>query len=312
MNRTEKEFLTYLKINKNYSNYTISSYQRDLDLYFEFLVLNDYDFQNVNTKIIREFMESRLINDDSNGDSKRTLHRRIACLRTFYNFLYSKNLVKSNPFLSIRMKNETNKLPRVLTEEQVDLLFSMNKKRTDEMMIRDQAIMEVLYSSGIRCSELINIKITDIDVRTRTIRVYGKNMKERYVPFSEDAKNSIMEYSKSLRKVLLEKSTKLESKKLLFLNSKGDALTSRGLEYILTTIEKKSVLNFGFSLHPHVFRHTFATRLLDRGADIKIIQELLGHESINTTQIYTHVSKESLISEYNKYFPTSSSKLDEQ
>lgn len=312
MNRTEKEFLTYLKVNKNYSNYTISSYQRDLDLYFEFLVLNDYDFQNVNTKIIREFMESRLINDDSNGDSKRTLHRRIACLRTFYNFLYSKNLVKSNPFLSIRMKNETNKLPQVLTEEQVDLLFSMNKKRTDEMMIRDQAIMEVLYSSGIRCSELINIKITDIDVRTRTIRVYGKNMKERYVPFSEDAKNSIMEYSKSLRKVLLEKSTKLESKKLLFLNSKGDALTSRGLEYILTTIEKKSVLNLGFSLHPHVFRHTFATRLLDKGADIKIIQELLGHESINTTQIYTHVSKESLISEYNKYFPTSSSKLDEQ
>lgn len=311
MNRTEKEFLTYLKVNKNYSDYTISSYQRDLDLYFEFLVLNDYDFQNVNTKIIREFMESRLIKDDSNGDSKRTLHRRIACLRTFYNFLYSKNLVKSNPFLSIRMKNETNKLPQVLTEEQVNLLFSMNKKRTDEMMIRDQAIMEVLYSSGIRCSELINIKITDIDVKTRTIRVYGKNMKERYVPFSEDAKNSIMEYSKNLRKLLLEKSTKLESKKILFLNSKGDALTSRGLEYILAAIEKKSGLIFGFPLHPHIFRHTFATRLLDRGADIKIIQELLGHESINTTQIYTHVSKESLISEYNKYFPTSSSNLDE-
>lgn len=303
MNRIENEFLRYLKNNLNYSNNTIVAYQHDIDVFLDFLYQKNYDFQNINKAIIREFIIERTsLTSNKNMDSDRSLKRRISSLRKFYNYMYLNDLVQSNPFIGIRMKGKNEKLPDIIYEQQINRLLTLNNERKDNLKSRDQAILELMYSSGLRCSEVINLKISDIDFSTNTIRVFGKGKKERFVPFNNSAKKEIIEYSKELRNELLVKTDDINNRKYLFLNKRGEKLTSRGLQYILSSLQKKLSLDIGFSLHPHALRHSFATRLLDNGADLKTIQELLGHESISTTQIYTHVSKKSLKSEYDKFF----------
>ena len=194
------------------------------------------------------------------------------------------------------------KLPEVLYEEEINLLFEENKKRSDKYVSRDQAIIELLFASGLRVSELCSIKLNNIQLKQRIIRVYGKGKKERIVPFSMSAQKTIDIYMKTLR---MELSLKENSKhdNYLFLNEFGNPLTPRGVQYILNSIEKK--LGLGLSLHPHKFRHTFATTMLDRGADLRTIQEILGQESLSTTQVYTHVSTKRMKDDYSKYFPRS-------
>ena len=160
-----------------------------------------------------------------------------------------------------------------------------------------------MFSSGIRCSETINLKLTDINFSLNVALINGKRNKQRYVPFSLNAKQALISYIENTRKVLMNKNPNYEDKKYLFLNKNGSKLSARGLEYIFKTITLKTGISFDFSFHPHSLRHTFATHLLNNGADIKTIQELLGHSSLNTTQIYTHVSLEKLKEDYNKYFP---------
>ena len=168
-------------------------------------------------------------------------------------------------------------------------------------MERDQAILELLYASGFRGSELVNINVSDVDFRGRIIKVIGKGSKERIVPFSIECQKALNTYYKDLRPKLLLKSTSEEIPTKLFLNSKGEKLTLRGLEYILHQIENKTGIFLG--LHPHMLRHTFATGLLERGADLRVIQTMLGHASISTTQIYTHVTTEAMKKEYNEAHP---------
>ncbi len=305
MNRQEQEFLDYLRHDLQYSENTVIAYKQDIDLFLEYLYEEGEDFTNIDKMVIRNFMQTRLetVNYRGNNESERTLRRRICSLRKFYKYLYKRNVVSSNPFLMIRQPKKHDKMPDVLYNSQVEQLLKANNERTDSLKNRDQALLELMYSSGMRCSEVVNLKILDIDFSGRFIRVFGKGKKERIVPFSNEAKLCLIDYIKNYRPLLLNKCPIEKHTNYVFLNNRGEKLTTRGLEFIMQNIIKKTGLSLGFDLHPHTLRHTFATHLLEGGADLRLIQELLGHESINTTQIYTHVSKEALKNQYNTYFP---------
>ncbi len=310
MTKEQALFLSHLKHELNYSENTIKSYSQDITIFENFLLEKGLDFRNITRDDVRLFMAERLKNKTyrSNNESPRSVRRRISALKKYYSYLYEQNIVESNPFLLIVSPKKHDKLPEVLYESQIKVLFEANKNRTDPLQSRDQALLELMYSSGLRCSEVINLKTTDIVFSSRYMRIIGKGNKERIVPFSIEAKNAMIDYAKFLRVQLIEDNMVDKKTPYFFLNSKGKQLTSRGLEYILKEIVKKTGLSLGFDLHPHVLRHSFATHLLDKGADLRMIQELMGHESVGTTSIYMHVSKEKIKSEYNKFFPQNSAK----
>ena len=299
MNKTEKEFLDYLKFERNYSDNTIVSYRQDIDCFNSFNYQQDHDYFKLTKKDIRDFETYRL----TNGDSKRSLSRRISSLRHYYRFMQRKKYIFNNPFLGIDSLKKEIKYPEALYYSQIVELFSRNEKREDSLSSRDQALLELLYSSGMRCSEVVNLKTIDIDFPSRTIRVFGKGKKERIVPFSDTCKKAMILYAKYLRESLLSTLPVDKKSNYFFLNSKGGRLTNRGVEYILHEIERKNGMNIG--LHPHLLRHSFATHLLENGADLRSIQILLGHESINTTQVYTNITKETMKKEYDEFFPRS-------
>ena len=197
-----------------------------------------------------------------------------------------------NPFYFINNPKKEKTLPHVLYPEQVETLLAENKKRTDNLKYRDECILEILYSSGVRVHELVNITLQDIDIKSRIIRINeGKGKKDRLVGFDERTQKTLLDYVRKYR-VELENNNKNGMVDYLFLSAKGEQLTTRGVQYILKQIELKTGLDYG--LHPHTLRHSFATNLLNNGADLRVIQELLGHSSLNTTQIYTHVSEEAM------------------
>lgn len=290
MNLPTKEFLNHLKTERNYSDKTIDAYRRDIELFFRFLNENDIPFDKVDLPVIRNFLSSEL----NEGKTKRSCARRISTLRHFYHYLEKEKYIEVNYFDFLNTIRIDKKNPSVLKDNQIELLFAKNKERTDDAMLRDQAIIETLYYCGLRASELINLEIQDVNIRSRILRVIGKGDKERIVPFSFECARTLDKYSKECRPILARKSKLLNT--YYFLNNKGKKLTVRGLEYIINSIEQKT--NVYFDLHPHVLRHSFATHLLDNGADLRVIQELLGHSSINSTQVYTHVSKEMMKKEY--------------
>lgn len=310
MTKEQALFLSHLKHELNYSENTIKSYSQDITIFENFLLEKNLDFRKISRDDVRLFMAERLKNKTyrGNNESPRSVRRRISALKKYYSYLYDQNMVDSNPFLLIVSPKKHDKLPEVLYESQIKALFGANKNRTDPLQSRDQALLELMYSSGLRCSEVINLKTSDIVFSSRYMRIIGKGNKERIVPFSNEAKNVMIDYAKFLRVQLIEDNMVDKKTPYFFLNSKGKQLTSRGLEYILKEIVKKTGLSLGFDLHPHVLRHSFATHLLDKGADLRMIQELMGHESVGTTSIYMHVSKEKIKSEYNKYFPQNSTK----
>jgi len=297
MNLTEQQFLEYLKYERQYSDNTVLSYKQDLDCFHDYLFNEEIDYLKLTERDIRDFETFRIMN----GDSKRSLSRRISGLRHYYKFMYKRGYVKTNPFLTLESIKKEIKYPEALYYSQIEELFNRNAERTDVLASRDQALLELLYSSGMRCSEIVNLKTVDIDFPDRTIRVFGKGKKERIVPFSETAKRAMISYAKTLRENMLKDLPVDKKTQYFFLNKKGQQLTNRGVEYILHQVEEKNGMNIG--LHPHILRHSFATHLLENGADLRSIQVLLGHESINTTQVYTNITKETMKREYKKYFP---------
>lgn len=297
MNRYESDFLKYLKHLRNYSDNTIKAYKRDVDEFEDFLFNENLNLEDVNKEIIRDYLSYLMLDRNLN---KRSVRRSTCALRHYYRFLLRKKVVQKNPFAGMKSIKVTTKYPKVLYFNQVSQLLNANRERKDKLMIRDQAILELMLSSGMRNSEIINTRTIDINFNERYIKVLGKGKKERLVPFSMSAKQTMLDYAKNLRKELALKNKEKSSINYFFLNSKGEQLSERGLQYILKQVSQKSGLNI--DLYPHMLRHTCATNLLDGGADLREIQELLGHESISTTQIYTHVSKETLKDQYNKYF----------
>lgn len=283
-----QEFADYLKNNLNYSPRTIESYVFDIESLYKFVFKEGVDIDDIDMPIIRNYLSTEL----ERGITKKTLCRRLSCYRHYFAFLKNKGYVHENCFIFVKSPKKEIRYPRALYVEQVDNLFSRNKERSDHLMLRDQVILEILYASGLRASEFVNIKLQDIDLKSRSIRVIGKGNKERVVPFTKDAALVAKDYLKICRPHLLSKNKKDFNIEYFILNDQGKHMTVRGLEYILKNIEKLTGCNY--DLHPHMLRHTFATHLLEGGADLRVIQELMGHESIDTTQIYTHVTEESI------------------
>ena len=303
MNKPEQEFLDHLLVARNYSPKTVKSYQEDIDKFCEFIYHEGVMIDDVDVICIRNFLTEEL----NQGISKRSCKRRLSSLKHFYKYMVNVGYIKDNPFVFISAPKVETKYPHALYKDQIEELFKRNAERTDELALRDQAILYLLYYSGIRAHELVNLPIQSVYLRERAIRVLGKGNKERIVPFSIDCQKVLKKYIDKERPILVQKHIELEKRKPedkksddllspLFFNANGGQLTTRGLEYILDAIEEKIGLYVG--LHPHILRHSFATHLLENGADLRVIQELLGHESINATQVYTHVTEEAMKETY--------------
>ncbi len=300
MNKPTAEFLDYLKNECNYSPRTIDSYASDIKSFFLYLGEINVLFDYVEAGVIRKFLSKEL----SSGVSKRTCARKLCSLKKFYKFLFNNGYISDNPFLYVDTPKLEKRFPGALSKDQIKEIFFKNEQRDDDLMLRDQAIIKTLYYSGIRASELVNLKLQDVDFKNRSLRIIGKGNKERVVPISNDAKASIEKYLKESRNFLLVKAEMLTNN--LFINYKGENLTREGLDVILSNIEQKASLNY--HLHAHIFRHSFATHLLEAGADLRTIQELLGHESIDATQVYTHVSTKAMKETYFASHPRAKKK----
>ena len=290
MNKPEQEFLDHLLVVRKYSPRTVKSYQEDIDKFCEFIYHEGVMIDDVDAICIRNFLTEEL----NQGISKRSCKRRLSSLKHFYKYMVNVGYTKDNPFIFISAPKVETKYPHALYKDQIAELFKRNAERTDELALRDQAILYLLYYSGIRADELVKLDVQSVALKDRVVRVLGKGNKERIIPFTPECQKVLKTYIDKERIVLLRKSKDLSP--ALFLNAQGERLTTRGLEYILDAIEEKIGLYVG--LHPHILRHSFATHLLENGADLRVIQELLGHESINATQVYTHVTEEAMKETY--------------
>lgn len=291
------EYASYLLYQKNYSKETIDSYTRDINKFLDFMNNENYTLNSVDSTLIRNFLAQETLD----GISKRSNARRVIALRQFYEYLVKNNYVEFNPFIIISTPKVDKKLPEFMYLEEINNLFELNSQRKDFLMHRDQAIIELLFSSGLRVSELVNLTLQDLNLKERMMRIVGKGNKERIVPFSLKTQKTLNVYLENTRKQLISDSGNMIGTNYVFLNSRGEKLTTRGVEYILQEIENKTGVTL--SLHPHKFRHSFATHLLNQGLDLRTIQELMGHSSLSSTQVYTHVSNQKMHDEYEKAFP---------
>ena len=302
MNKAEKDYLDYLILERNYSLKTADSYRRDIDHFFDYLDRQNVRFDQVDKQFIRDWLSEEL----DRGISNRSCQRRMSALRGFYRFSVDRGYCDVNPFLVVRAPKIPVRYPTAMTYQEILALFDANLARTDELADRDQAILELMYASGMRASEVVSFTNRQVDYANRIIRVYGKGKKERMVPFSKTAMKAMKKYFTESRPILLSRHKSSQMADTFFLSARGNPLTVRGLEYVLKEIERKTGVYCG--IHPHEFRHTFATHLLEGGADLRVIQELLGHESLSTTQVYTHVSPESMKTQYDACFPRAKKK----
>lgn len=274
-------FLKYLKIEKNYSNLTIINYGKDLKIFLKFLEENHInEYKVINYKLMRKFLKFLYEQEYS----KKSIARHISSLRSFFKYLAKEKKITNNPMTLISNPKLDKKLPKYLYYEELEKILSIPDKTTI-LGMRDLTILELLYSTGVRVSELVNIKIDDIDFDERQIKILGKGNKERMVLYGKVLDNYFKEY-------LPKRNELAKSHNYLLINKFGNKLTDRGVRLIIDNILKKGMIDYHIS--PHMLRHTFATHMLDNGADLKCVQELLGHKNLSSTQIYTHVSNERL------------------
>lgn len=277
----KEKFLDYLQNIKKYSDNTIINYEIDIDRYINYLKLNKIDIFKIEYKNVLDYISYLKKNHKSTS-----INRSISSIRTYYNYLIKNNYTNSNPFKIVNGMKKEKKLPEYFKyNEYVELVNSIDINTN--LGIRNKCIFEVLLCTGCRCNELVNIKLDDINLNEKEIKVLGKGNKERIVYLGSYAIESIEKYL-SIRNEILGK----KDNNYLFINHLGDKLTTRGIRDIIDKILLKSSNNM--KITPHTFRHSFATMLLNEGCDLKSVQELLGHVSLSTTSIYTHVSNEEL------------------
>ena len=296
----KKQFTQYLQIEKNAALNTVVHYEKDLDEYFNFLKREGItNLSEVDTQFARLFLTDLY----KRKLSRRTVSRKVSSIRSFYKFLQREKLVERNPFSQVSLPKTTNSLPEFLYEEEMDKLFKVSDLST-ALGQRNQALLETLYGTGIRVSECRDLQINHIDFDIGSMFIRGKGQKERYVLFGNYASEALQTYMDDGREELLALSK--EKNNHVFVNSRGNPLTTRGIRLILSNIVEKAALTI--RIHPHKLRHTFATHLLNEGADLRTVQELLGHENLSSTQIYTHVTKDYLRRVYMNSHPRANKK----
>ena len=284
-----EEFLDYLKIEKNRSENTLRSYHTDLELLSEFLTNKGItNWDKTNNELIKEWV----IDLKKKNISNTTIARRISSVKVFFGFLVKRNFIETNPTLKLITPKLNKVLPNVLGQKQAEQLLTQAanlevEEEIEEVRIRDYAILEVLYSTGIRVSELVGLDLDDINFSNLTLKVLGKGRKERIVPFGIPAQDAIDLYLTESRNKFIDKKTQA-----LFLGQRGNRLNVRQVRRILNKAMHQ--IENGKEISPHDLRHSAATHMLEAGADLRIVQELLGHSSLATTQKYTHVTIERL------------------
>lgn len=286
------DYLDYLCYEKNYSNNTIINYNDDICEYLDYVDSEGLDFKNILYSDIRFYL---MYLKDTKKDNNSSIDRKLSAIRGFYKYLANNKVVKNNVFSLVSGPKKSKRLPRFFEYNELEELFDACDLGTS-LGQRDRLLLEMLYATGVRVSELVNIKVSDIDEDGHSILVLGKGNKERYVTYGDYC-------SEILDLYLSDGYLKLNTNKscYLFLNNNGVNLTDRGVRYILDRIIKHTSIQKNIS--PHMIRHSFATHLLNEGADLLSVQKLLGHESIKATQIYTHVTTDRLKEVYFRSFP---------
>ena len=292
MEKEINNFIEYLKYQRNYSDFTCNNYKKDLNEYNSFILNNKINYKNMDYNDAKEYV----IYLNKKNDAKSTISRKLSSLRTFYKYLVLNNKVESNPFLLVSSPKKEKRIPKFINYNNMEEILNVPNIKTKEGQ-RERVILEVLYASGVRVSELVNIKLKDIDFSNKNILILGKGSKERLVSFGDYALEYINLYLKEGRNLLLD-GVKSD---YLIVGKKSEKLTTRRVEQIIDDIIKRTSIKLNIT--PHMFRHTFATHLLDNGCDLLVVQELLGHASLSSTEIYTHVSNEHLREVYLKCHP---------
>ncbi|MFH0886977.1 MAG: tyrosine recombinase XerC [bacterium] len=290
-----KQFITYIEIDRHLSPHTISNYHRDLRGFNRFMerakIVDISALPNFRCREYLMYLEKQRY-------SRKSIARKISALRSFFKYLLEEEKVLKNPWELIATPKLPGKLPNFLYIEEMKKLLDAPDTATTGGK-RDRSILELIYASGIRVSELVTIDMNDLDLERGELSVIGKGSKERIVLLGSHAQNAIRDYIAVSREEILK--TKNQKEKKLFLNLRGTALTQRSIERMIMRYSKKALLHK--KVTPHTLRHTFATHLLSGGADLRTVQELLGHKNLSTTQIYTHITKERLKTIYNDAHP---------
>ncbi|MBO9130163.1 tyrosine recombinase XerC [Bacillus sp. 165] len=293
VNKLLQMFVRYLQIEKNYSQYTIASYVNDLEQFFTFI--RQESISSIDTVTYTD-VRLYLTTLHQAQLSRRSVARKISSLRSLYRFMMREGYCVENPFALASLPKKEISIPQFLYDEELQKLFHVSDITPTGQ--RDQALLEMLYATGMRVSECCKLQLGDVDMNVGTVLLNGKGNKQRYVPFGSFAQDALHTYLNDGRQQLQK--GKNESQHV-FLNARGMPLTERGIRYILNRMIQSASSSVHIS--PHTLRHTFATHMLNEGADLRTVQELLGHEHLSTTQIYTHVSKDRLRSVYMSHHP---------
>lgn len=287
MDKYIEKFMRYMEIEKNYSQHTLLNYKLDLNDFNKFC--GELSLEKIDYLLLRKYLA--VLKEKNLGN--RTVGRHLSALRSFFRFLCREGYLKTNPILMLSSPKLDKHLPSFMTEEEVAKLIesALPKDNRDELGLRNRAILETFYSSGLRISELVGLSLDDLDFISGIIKAKGKGKKERVVPIGDVALTAIRKYLDQRKK----------QSNAVFLNKNGKRISTRGVRDVVEKYLKSAGIQRGVS--PHTFRHSFATHLLDRGADLRTVQELLGHANLSTTQIYTHLTTEKLKNVYDKAHP---------
>lgn len=291
-------FIRYLEVEKRYSPNTTAAYRSDLEQFSAYLNENDEGSLHLLT-VPRETIRSYLGTMMRHGMSSRSVGRKLASLRSFYNYLHRRDIIESNPTAGLTTPKIEKRLPAFLREEEI--VAAMDSIPDETLLdLRDKAVLELFYGTGIRLAELVHLDVGDLDFESRSLRVLGKGNKERILPLGKKLIATLLAY---LDKRKSDDSQ--ESATPLFINKDGKRMSRRGVQ--LRVNKRLRDVSEKKKLSPHVLRHTFATHLLDRGADLEAVKELLGHSSLSTTQVYTHLTMDHLKKVYRRSHPRADS-----
>lgn len=290
-----KEYLAFLKFEKNLSENSIQSYRNDLSKLLNFAESEKVnDLNEIDFPLIRKFFEIQ----KKEGVSSGTTARYRSSLKGFFKYLSKNQYIEKNPVDKLASTKISRKLPSYLTFNEIELILDKINHADIPLGLRDRAMLEIAYSCGLRVSELINLKISDLFFNEEVIRVIGKGSKQRLVPIGTSAINWVTEYLKFSRPIL---ENKIKSANIVFLNKRGTKLSRMGIWKILDKYAKEAGITK--DVHPHVLRHSFATHLIEGGADLRAVQEMLGHSDISTTQIYTHIDRDYIKEVHRNHHP---------